>query len=73
MPEPLPETGVLANHSSGKFERNERKNERMNYTHSGFLILDEASGAKGGYVPTHCMSIINIFSHPHPNLIVLIL
>ena len=28
MPEPLPETGVLANHSSGKFERNERKNER---------------------------------------------
>ena len=32
MPEPLPETGVLANHSSGKFERNERKNERMTHT-----------------------------------------
>ena len=28
MPEHLPETGVLANHSSGKFERNERKNDR---------------------------------------------
>ena len=44
MPEPLPETGVLANHSSGKFERNERMKERMkermNDTHSGFLILD---------------------------------
>ena len=44
MPEPLPETGVLANHSSGKFERNERMKERMkermNDTHSGFLILE---------------------------------
>ena len=29
MPEPLPETGVLANHSWGKFERNERMTERM--------------------------------------------
>ena len=37
IPETLPETGVLANHSSGKFERKERKNE----THSGFLILEE--------------------------------
>ena len=27
MPEPLPETGVLANHCSGKFERNEWKKE----------------------------------------------
>ena len=29
MPEPLPETSVLANHSSGKFERNDRKKERQ--------------------------------------------
>ena len=40
MPEALPETGVLANHSSGKFERNEWQNKRKNDTHSGFLILD---------------------------------
>ena len=40
-----PETGILANHSSGKFVRNERKNDRnkewKNDTHSGFLTLDE--------------------------------
>ena len=45
MPEPLPETGVLANHSLGKFERNERKkdrkNERMKGRVSGFLLLDD--------------------------------
>ena len=29
MPEPLPETGVLANHSLGKFERNDRMKHRM--------------------------------------------
>ena len=46
MPEPLPETGVLANHSSGKFERNDRKNERKNERKkdkvSGFLLLDKS-------------------------------
>ena len=46
MPEPLPETGVLANPSSGKFEKNEWKKERMNDTHLGFLILDEIEGAE---------------------------
>ena len=44
MPEPLPENGVLANHSLGKFERNDRKkdrkNERMKDRGSGFLLLD---------------------------------
>ena len=30
MPETLPETGVSSNHSSGKFERNERKKEWQN-------------------------------------------
>ena len=54
MPEPLPETGVLANHSLGKFERNDRKNERMtermNDTHSGFLILDFPYCGKFQYI-----------------------
>ena len=40
MPEPLPETGVLANHSSRKFERNEWKKERKRDKVSGFLLLD---------------------------------
>ena len=45
MPEPLPETDVLANHNSGKFERNDKKNERKNERKkdkdSGFLLLDD--------------------------------
>ena len=44
MPEPLSETGILADHSSGKFERNDRKKEWKNEWKkdrvSDFLLLD---------------------------------
>ena len=36
----MPETGVLVNHSLGKFERNEWKNERKKDKVSNFLTLD---------------------------------